>query len=205
MAKKTTKEKIITAAIRLFSQKGYSGASTSEIAKEAECAEGTIFRYFPKKIDLLKHVASEFIKEFAGRIATKTLYEIIDKSGPMSAEELIEEVMHDRIALINENFELLKIVIYEINFHEEVRVLFFNELESNLENVGKRMADILSEKLNLKEIEANLILRTVIGQTIGILIQAQLLQRRNKPIAEDALNEMIRTSAQIIINGLKGM
>ncbi len=205
MAKKSTKEKIIIAAIRLFSQKGYSGASTAEIAKEAECAEGTIFRYFPKKIDLLKHVASEFIKEFAGHIATKSLYEIIDKSGPMSAEQMIAELMHDRITLIKDNYELLKIVIYEINFHEEVKNLFLTEVEGNLEGVGKHMADILSKKLELEELDAYLILRTVIGQTIGILVQVQFLQRRNEPITEEVLNEMIHTSARIIINGLKGM
>ena len=112
MSKLTTKDKIIIAAIKMFSKKGFSGTSTAEIAKEAGCAEGTIFRHFPKKIDLLKQVAKDFIKEFASGIATRTLYEILKESENMTAEELVETLLRDRIKLVESNFEILKIVIY---------------------------------------------------------------------------------------------
>ena len=42
-------QKILNAACLVFSQKGYSSATTSEIAKWAGVAEGTIFRYFKTK------------------------------------------------------------------------------------------------------------------------------------------------------------
>lgn len=51
-----TKEKILDAAMRLFSQKGYLGATTREIAKEAGIAEVTIFRQFASKENLYKEV-----------------------------------------------------------------------------------------------------------------------------------------------------
>lgn len=43
------KEAVLKAAVKIFSEKGYSAATTSEIAKEAGVAEGTIFRYFKTK------------------------------------------------------------------------------------------------------------------------------------------------------------
>lgn len=43
-----TQKKIIDAAIKVFSEKGFEGATTSEIAQEAGVAEGTIFRYSGK-------------------------------------------------------------------------------------------------------------------------------------------------------------
>ncbi|WP_181405976.1 TetR/AcrR family transcriptional regulator [Thermodesulfovibrio sp. Kuro-1] len=53
-----TKEKILKSALKLFSQKGYLGTTTKEIAKEAQVAEVTLFRYFTSKenlfIDVLK-------------------------------------------------------------------------------------------------------------------------------------------------------
>ncbi len=46
-------QRILEAAIAVFSEKGFSAATTSEIAKNAGVAEGTIFRYFKTKKDIL--------------------------------------------------------------------------------------------------------------------------------------------------------
>lgn len=41
--------KILEAAIEIFAEKGYASTSTSEIAKRAGVAEGTIFRHYKTK------------------------------------------------------------------------------------------------------------------------------------------------------------
>ena len=56
-----TRRKILEAALRVFSRKGFNGATTSEIAREAGVAEGTIFRYFETKKDLLLKAADPVI------------------------------------------------------------------------------------------------------------------------------------------------
>lgn len=47
-----TRERILGAAVDLFSRVGYNGASTRTIARLAEVNEVTIYRYFPRKRDL---------------------------------------------------------------------------------------------------------------------------------------------------------
>lgn len=46
-------KKILQAAIEIFAEKGYAATSTSEIAKKAGVAEGTIFRHYSSKEKLL--------------------------------------------------------------------------------------------------------------------------------------------------------
>ncbi|MHB8066249.1 MAG: TetR/AcrR family transcriptional regulator, partial [Ruminiclostridium sp.] len=46
-------KRILEAAIQISNEKGFSSATTSEIAKRAGVAEGTIFRYFKTKHDIL--------------------------------------------------------------------------------------------------------------------------------------------------------
>lgn len=41
--------KILQAAVEIFAEKGYAATSTSEIAKRAGVAEGTIFRHYKTK------------------------------------------------------------------------------------------------------------------------------------------------------------
>jgi AcrR family transcriptional regulator len=52
--------KIMSAARTVFGSKGYEAASTAEIALAAGVVEGTLYRYFPTKRDLLIKVVEEF-------------------------------------------------------------------------------------------------------------------------------------------------
>jgi AcrR family transcriptional regulator len=64
---------ILAAARRAFAQKGYSGASIIEIARASGIADGTIYKYFVSKQDLLFHVMRQFyeglIAEVEGGVA----------------------------------------------------------------------------------------------------------------------------------------
>jgi TetR/AcrR family fatty acid metabolism transcriptional regulator len=54
-------QKILRAAIKVFSEKGFYNSRVSEIAKEANVADGTIYLYFKNKDDIL---ISLFEEEF---------------------------------------------------------------------------------------------------------------------------------------------
>lgn len=57
---------IVKTAIRLFTSRGFYGTPTALIAKEAGVSNGTLFRYFPTKEELINSVYYE-IKERAGK------------------------------------------------------------------------------------------------------------------------------------------
>jgi AcrR family transcriptional regulator len=46
------RDSILHAAIHVFVERSYAGATTAEIAREAECNEALIFRHFGSKLDL---------------------------------------------------------------------------------------------------------------------------------------------------------
>jgi AcrR family transcriptional regulator len=50
--KERTKERILSAALQLFREKGLEGTTTKEISKRSGIAEGTLFNYFKTKEDL---------------------------------------------------------------------------------------------------------------------------------------------------------
>ena len=65
-------QKILRAAVKVFSEKGFFNSRVSEIAKEANVADGTIYLYFKNKDDLL---ISLFEEEF-GKIVENTRAEL---------------------------------------------------------------------------------------------------------------------------------
>lgn len=63
LAKEVRENQILDAAAALFLEKGYHTTSTVEIAQKAGVVEGTIFRYFATKRDLMFKVAERAYKE----------------------------------------------------------------------------------------------------------------------------------------------
>ena len=57
--KRAKLQRIEAAARRLFQHQGYEATTTRAIAEEAEIGVGTLFVYFPEKLDLLVHLYKE--------------------------------------------------------------------------------------------------------------------------------------------------
>jgi len=105
------RERIITVASRLMSQKGYKGASLQEIANLVGIHKSTLFHYFKNKEELLLVVLKISIEE-----VTENL-ELILENEKLSPEEKLRQ------AIIN-HLDLL--VRYKDNvtvYHSEIRFL----------------------------------------------------------------------------------
>ena len=61
---------IMQAAAEVFGEKGYGGATISEIAGKAGIAEASIYQYFKSKEDLLLSVPGNWFDELGRRVGT---------------------------------------------------------------------------------------------------------------------------------------
>lgn len=62
------KERIIRAAYALFSEQGYYGTVTSDIAKRAGVSTGIVYGYFTDKRDILFYVLKIYVQETASPV-----------------------------------------------------------------------------------------------------------------------------------------
>ena len=65
--------RVLDAAMEVFAERGYAGASTAEIAKRAGVAEGTVFKTYKTKKDLLLGIVAPM---FARTVAPLLLDEV---------------------------------------------------------------------------------------------------------------------------------
>lgn len=66
-------EKILDAAVAEVNELGYDAASTSTIAKRAEIAVGSVYRYFPDKRTLMQAVARRNQARYGDLVAERAL------------------------------------------------------------------------------------------------------------------------------------
>ena len=81
------KNKIINASYELFSEVGYYGTNTAEIAKKAGVSTGIVYGYFRDKRDILISVLNIYIEK-----AFAPLFRMIDKlSAPIDIEMFVTQ------------------------------------------------------------------------------------------------------------------
>ena len=106
------REMIARAALKLFAERGYERTTTREIAREAGISEGTIFKYFPTKHDLLL--------AFFSREAFAPLAEIFTLVEPIDDYRVLRAFVTDRFRLWHRHRNLMKVIIGEALFSREM-------------------------------------------------------------------------------------
>jgi len=106
MSTATTQDKILEAALKLFSQKGFLGAATREIARGAGVAEVTLFRHFPTKEALFKEV----IRRYSFLPALRG---ILPGLAEASYEEALLAIARQFLATLDERRDLIRIMLAE--------------------------------------------------------------------------------------------
>jgi AcrR family transcriptional regulator len=120
--KKKTRAEILTAALHLFSQKGYENTSIDELARTAGVGKGTIYTYFKAK--------SEIFLAFCEQQLEFVYQELADKSDPEAPllDQLLTIFMGE-FRFINRNREFGRILMRETVFPKELTVEKSGELD----------------------------------------------------------------------------
>ncbi|MEW9053522.1 MAG: TetR/AcrR family transcriptional regulator [Neobacillus sp.] len=120
-------KKILIAAIDMFSEKGYASTSTSEIAKKAGVAEGTIFRHYKTKKELLMSIVSPMMAKLLAPFIIHDINKVLNT--PFEhAEDFLRAVTENRRDFLKRNLPIVKIMLQEIPFQAELREQFLDHV-----------------------------------------------------------------------------
>jgi len=195
-----TKERILEAAINIFSQKGFSASTTSEIAKEAKVAEGTIFKYYPKKKDLLSGVILKAVDIFEEIVVFNPLIQVIKENKDKPIEELLKAIAMDRVKIFEQYSSYAKVIINEMQFHKDVQELFFNKIAEEIFSFGKEIFDEIKEKEEIRDINSLIAIRSFAGMLFLMIMQRHFIPSKN---TTENFEEDIDIVIDIFLNGVK--
>jgi AcrR family transcriptional regulator len=116
------RQRILDAAMAVFAERGFAAASTSEIAKRAEVAEGTIFRHYRTKKDLLVATVRPLFETIILPRAQHRVQTVLEHDHA-TLEEFVTEIFDERMAFIQESPALVRVIIQELLLHDEIRTV----------------------------------------------------------------------------------
>jgi AcrR family transcriptional regulator len=168
--KETAKQKkILEAAIHTFAEKGFSGASTNEIAQRAGVAEATIFKHYRSKKGLLLRLVIPSISKLIFPLLLRPVLDILDQEKPLP--DIMEQLIEDRINLIEKNWKVIRVIIVESLFHPEIREALVNHvIKANVPLLIERVDQLKAAGKIRGEIPTYAVIRSFMSTLFGYLI-----------------------------------
>jgi AcrR family transcriptional regulator len=186
-------QSILAAAQKVFSQKGYHGATIRDIAREAQVAEGTIYIYFKSKKDLLIALFKPLIVE--------TLTELIQQLEGQEDEVVLRTIMADRLKRALHNFSTYKLFFFECQFHEDLKEQFFREVFLKLVSVFEDYLKRRVEEGAFRPMNTHIAARAFFGMYISFVFAQEVYQ--DESVKEFLLEEIVDELAEIFLRGVK--
>jgi AcrR family transcriptional regulator len=153
---KDTRAKILEAGLRLFSKKGYLGATTKEIAQKAGVAELTLFRHFTSKEKLFEEMMStySFLPALKG---------LLPGLKEMPYEEALVQIAGSFLKRLNERRHLVRIMQRELHLYpSRAREVYQNLMGEIVKTLASYFRE-LQEKGALREFSPELGARAFLG------------------------------------------
>ena len=150
-----TRARILTAAKHLFARKGFSGASTRDLAQAARVAEGTIFRHFPNKKAILIELATQGWVEI--------LTDLLTELSEMGSYKAVGQVMRRRMLAMPKNWELWQVCFVEAQYHPELRDRIKEEVLDKMMDVAEAFFQTAMDKGIYRRMNPRLIAQVFVG------------------------------------------
>lgn len=186
------RDRILRAAVKIFSRKGFFSSKVSEIARAAEVADGTIYLYFRNKDDLLISLFEEKMGEVVADVRRR-----IAAGG--NAIDRLRIFIENHMDLIERESGLVEVILLELRqstkfLKDYTPVKFFEYLEviSDILEEGKREGSIRPD-LNVS------VARRAIFGALDELSLTYILSRKQKYHPDVTAGELCR----LLLEGLR--
>lgn len=189
----TTRDKILVAAAKKFSSKGFAGTTTKEIAEEAGVNEVTIFRIFKTKQNIMESV----VQQYSG---LPQLLQMMESQFTGELEEDLVILSKTFNKIFMERSDAIRIMLCEsskIKTLQNVMGKIPQQLIETLANVFRKHI----ENGNIKSLNPYLLGQAFFGFYFSLGITQNIL---DKTIVRDmAEDELIRQFVQLFLSGIQ--
>ncbi|MFC0189350.1 TetR/AcrR family transcriptional regulator [Fictibacillus aquaticus] len=162
--------KILEAATEIFAERGYAATSTNEIARRAGVAEGTIFRHYKTKKDLLLSIVTPTMIKFVAPHFAKSFAKDVFNEDYVSYTDFVRKLAFNRFDFAKKNQQILKIFLQEIAFHEELRTPFKAIFTEHILNKFKAVVEKFQQNGEIVSMPPESVMRLTVTNVIGLVL-----------------------------------
>ena len=169
-------ERILDAAARIFHEQGYAGATTNDIADEADVSIGSLYQYFPNKDALLVALTTRHIEH-----TTAGLAELLNG---LDAEAGFDAILAAVVEFLVEQHDLDD--LHLLVMHEAPRT---HEINIELDRARSHLVELTSQLLTshvsdpqLRALKARMAVATIDAAVHDVILRQPKGAARNSAV-----------------------
>jgi TetR/AcrR family transcriptional regulator len=132
----SSKERILRAALAIFSRKSFEGSRVDEIARQAGVNKALIYYYFKSKEEILSALFQEAIDDFAAHMGDP----IEHLAEYIGSDDAIDRLMDEFLSFIEERRDIFNIAMMELLKESERRTQILDMLGREIAKEYKTLA-----------------------------------------------------------------
>ena len=182
-----TVDRILDAATRIFHEQGYTGATTNDIADEADISVGSLYQYFPNKDALLVALTQRHI----ATTTTDLTNLLLDLPRDSDLETTFRSVVDFLVS--QHDLDDLHLLV----MHQAPRT---HDINLALEHAKSHLVELTSQILSNEITDSRkqgLVARMVVA-TIDAAVHDVILRQPRGEMRQEAINLTIATALSII-------
>ena len=180
-----TRRRILDAGLRVFSKRGYEGASMDDIALELEATKGLLYHYFRSKEELLKAV----LQEHPLRVGIETLEQGVP-AGDLALA--LSDVALISLRQMREHRAFIRFLLLQAHYsHEQAEIVRRELLDRWMAVFQSIIAAHLPERSRTKA-------RSLATQLVDILVASFIRSELGGRLRADELEEYVLDAVQTV-------
>lgn len=196
----TSKQKaVLRASLSLFSEKGFEQTTTTDIARVAGVAEGTVYKRFKTKDDILKAIMSPFLAEVIPQLITEFTDAVVNASYPHFAD-FLQQAIGNRMQFALENRKQIRVFLQELTKRPNSQEL--TALMPEFDHVVSALTTVLDHYKQQGEVvdwPTMRIARYIASTAVGYMLPAVLM---NQSLSEAQLATFSQEATEFLVRGL---
>lgn len=177
-------QQILKASLDLFAEKGFDKTSTAEIAAKAHVAQGTVYRRFKSKQDLLAAVLTPILTEVFPRAVQEFAGQNLNHDYD-DLEQLLNIVVLDRLAFVQANHKVLKIIFTQVLTDPQMLTLLKEKFIDTIIVQAEKPIRILQAKKQLVDWPSPRILSLIAASIFTVAIRMMLFPSSKIDLASE--------------------
>lgn len=197
------REQILATAVNLFSQKGFKGTTTKEIAKAAGVSEAMVFKHFDSKDALYGAILQakgcrEGVQRFPWE-ENATLQKALNKKHDFA---VFYNIALDAMAKHQSDVGFMRLLFYSALEEHELAERFFNEFVARVyEFIGGYVTGRQKDGV-FRKIDPKIVVRAFLGMLIHHSLN-NILWDKKRNLLDISNEEAAKNFAEILLRGIR--
>ena len=187
-----TKLAIMKAAVDVFIKKGFSGATTKEIAQSAGISEGAVFRHFPNKAEILYGIVEGFLPLMGVDTLKQTCLECKD----LNARDAVRYIIENRLEIIRESAALVRLILIESIYDTKLQEIYREQVYRPIHNLIYHFFEERIKKGDFIDINPNLPTDIIISFILYDIFGRELVNSEIGNFSADSLTDILLEGIQ---------